>query len=97
MSAGLSVGILSLASRLGLGAGICISNILDTEWGQTLLTKTCFRMGTKPFMHSNIYSTKNIFRKNHRNYWKTRVVWCIEVLVTMGKAVVLMWTRLVRG
>jgi hypothetical protein len=31
------VGILSLASRLGLGAGICISNILDTEWGQNLL------------------------------------------------------------
>jgi hypothetical protein len=30
-------------------------------------------------------------------YWKTRVVWCIEVLVTMGKVVVLMWTRLVRG
>jgi hypothetical protein len=32
-----NVGILSLASRLGLGAGICISNILDTEWGQNLL------------------------------------------------------------
>jgi hypothetical protein len=26
-----TVGILSLANRLGLGAGICIGNILDTE------------------------------------------------------------------
>jgi hypothetical protein len=33
----LCVGILSLANRLGLGAGICIDNILDTEWGQNLL------------------------------------------------------------
>jgi hypothetical protein len=30
------VGTLSLANRLGLGAGICIGNILDTEWGQNL-------------------------------------------------------------
>jgi hypothetical protein len=31
-----SVGILSLENRLGLGAGICIGNILDTEWGQNM-------------------------------------------------------------
>jgi hypothetical protein len=34
---GEGVGILSLANRLRLGAGICIGNILDTEWGQNLL------------------------------------------------------------
>jgi hypothetical protein len=34
---GEGVGIFSLANRLGLGAGIYIGNILDTEWGQTLL------------------------------------------------------------
>jgi hypothetical protein len=49
----IAVGILSFANRLGLGVGICIGNILDTEWGQNLL---CIP-----------YSTENVFRKNHRN------------------------------
>jgi hypothetical protein len=34
---GEGVGTLSLANKLGLGAGICIDKILDTEWGQTLV------------------------------------------------------------
>jgi hypothetical protein len=52
------VGILSLTNRLGLGAGICTGNILDTEWGQNLL---CIP-----------YISENVFRKNHRNIIKNK-------------------------
>jgi hypothetical protein len=52
---GLIVGILSPANRLGLGVGICIDNILDTEWRQ------------KPFYVFHICSAENVFRKTHRN------------------------------
>jgi hypothetical protein len=48
----LNAGILSLASRLGLGAGICISNILDTEWGQNLFDKNLLPDGDKTFSES---------------------------------------------
>jgi hypothetical protein len=68
------VGILSLASKLGLGAGTCISNILDTEWGQNLLPnaftrwgQNLFSNGDKTFYVFHIYSTKSVFRKNYRN------------------------------
>jgi hypothetical protein len=49
-----AVGILSLANRLGLGAGICTGNILEPN-------------GDKTFYVFHIYSTENVFRKNHRN------------------------------
>jgi hypothetical protein len=48
---GEGAGILSLANRLGLGAWICIGNILDTEWGQ------------KPFMYSIYIALKMSLEK----------------------------------
>jgi hypothetical protein len=68
-----SVGILSLANRLGLGAGICIHNILDTKWGQNFLLngdKTLLPNGGKPLYVFHICSAENVFRKNHRNIKK---------------------------
>jgi hypothetical protein len=68
-----NVGILSLANRLGLGAGICIGNILDAEWGQNLLPdgdKTFFRMGTKPFMYSIYIALKMSLEKTIETYNK---------------------------
>jgi hypothetical protein len=52
------VGILSLANRLGLGAGICIDNILDTEWGQNL------------FMYSIYVALKMSLEKTIETYKK---------------------------
>jgi hypothetical protein len=48
----LIVGILSPTNRSGLGAGICIS----------------IPNGDKTFYVFHIYSTENVFRKNHKKH-----------------------------
>jgi hypothetical protein len=51
--------------------GVCIGNILDTEWGQDLLPnedKNLLPDGDKTFYVFHIYSTENVFRKKP---WKT--------------------------
>jgi hypothetical protein len=55
---GEGAGILSLENRLGLGARICIDNILDTEWGQNL------------FMYSIYVALKMSLEKTIETYKK---------------------------
>jgi hypothetical protein len=51
------IGILSLANRLGFGAGICIGSI-DTEWGQTLFIYSIY-IALKMSLEKTIETYKN--------------------------------------
>jgi hypothetical protein len=54
------VGILLLANRLGLGAGICIGNFISSIPNED---KNLCQMGTKPFMYSMYIALKMSLEK----------------------------------